>query len=429
MILNISGYIIIPLEMICCKIFFEIFCKSNKFKVLYRILFWGLICMLVYISAAIFRNMFLIKQITIIVIVAVAARLYWDIAYKKSFMLAFLFESLVLIADYITIIIDTSILEKEVTQNQRTGIFLILLTKMILFVLIIIIRNSLRQSRLEFLSDVTWLKFMFFPFFTICIIVSLVYKPELITNEKQKQIFWIFALGLIVINIMLFYMLQDVADKEHELYERKIFEREARHKLSLYESMAEATRQQRELSHEYQNQLICIQSLLYKKQYENLEKYLKQITGRVLKNLDYIDTNNAIVNAILNEKYFLAVEQGIVMVYKINDLEKVSIEDQDIAVLLSNLLNNAIEACHKCTSEKIIKVKFILEDDNIVISVKNTYNGHVITSGESYITTKNNKRNHGIGINNIIRVIEKYDGFYSITHDGEFFSFSCVIPK
>lgn len=64
-----------------------------------------------------------------------------------------------------------------------------------------------------------------------------------------------------------------------------------------------------------------------------------------------------------------------------------------------------------------------------MISVKNTYNGRVITSGESYITTKNNKRNHGIGINNIIRVIEKYDGFYSITHDKNFFSFSCVIPK
>ena len=429
MISYVSGYLIIPLEVICCKLFFETFCIGKKIKMCYQALFWGLLCVLIYIPAIFFGDSFLLKQITVIGIVAVATKIYWKITYKKSFMLAFLFQSLVLVADYITIVIDSSLLTRSINQNQTTQGFLILLTKMILFLMIIIIKSILGGWQLEFLEDAEWLKFMFFPVFTICIIIALISKPELMINETQKQIFWVFALGLVGMNVMLFSLLQDVAKRERELLERRMFEREAKHKFSLYESMAEATKQQQALSHEYQNQLVCIQSLLHTGQYNKLEEYVKQITGVVLKDLDYIDTNNAIVNAILNEKYCQSLEQGIVIVCKINDLAGMTIEDQDIALLLSNLLNNALEACQKCVDEKVIKVKLILEDDNIVLSVKNTYDGNVITSEGSYITTKKNKRNHGVGIKNMIQVIEKYDGYYSISYDEKYFSFSCVIPR
>lgn len=429
MLLYIQSYLIIPLEVICCKIFYETFCSSRKIKLIYQILCWGLLCGLIYISAFFLSGCFILKEAFVISIVAVLAKLYWGITYKKSFMLAFLFQSLVLVADYITIIIDSSLLSESVNQNQTTQAFLVLLTKMVLFLLVIIIKNLLRRSQLEYLEDVAWLKFMFFPIFTICIIIALISKPELMINENQKQIFWVVALGLVGMNIMLFYLLQDVAKRERELLEKRIFEREANHKFALYESMAVATKQQREISHEYQNQLICIQSLIHARQYKKLEEYMKQITGMVLKNLDYIDTNNVIVNAILNEKYTQALNQGIVMVCKINDLAEMRIRDQDIALLLSNLLNNAIEACHKCTFEKVIKVKFILEDDNVVLSVKNSYDGNIIFLEGEYVTTKNNKLNHGIGMKNMIQVIEKYDGFYSIKHDEKYFSFSLVIPR
>lgn len=427
MLLYFSGYLIVPLEVICCKIFFETFCMDKKIKRLHSVLFWGLLCIFIYIPAIFFVNSVLLKQIAVIGIIAVATKTYWKITYKKSFMLTFLFQSLVLMADYITVIINSSILMGNI--NPTVQAFLILLTKMVLFLMVIIIKSILKQSQLKFLDDVAWIKFLFFPLFTICIIIAFISKPELMVNEKQNQIFWVFAFGLVGMNSMLFYLLQDVAKRERELFERRMFEREAKHKYSLYESMAEATKQQQTLSHEYQNQLICIQSLLHSQQYNKLEEYVKKLTGVVLKDLDYMNTNNVIVNAILNEKYVRALEQGVVMVCKVNNLEKMNIEDQDIALLLSNLLNNALEACQKYSDEKVIKVKFVLEEDEVVLSVKNTYDGNIIISEGNYITTKENKRNHGIGIKNMIQVIEKYDGFYSITYDERYFSFSCVIPR
>ena len=49
-------------------------------------------------------------------------------------------------------------------------------------------------------------------------------------------------------------------------------------------------------------------------------------------------------------------------VFKVNDLSKIVIEDEDLVVILANLLNNAIEACEKCEEKKTIKLKFVIEE-------------------------------------------------------------------
>lgn len=408
--------------------FFETFCSDRKRKSYWNVWFWLIFCMFLYIPALFIEN-FLLKQISVIGIIAVLVKSNWKISLRKSLLLAFLFQSLVLIVDFIAIMINNSLLPENLGQNQDSQSFQILFTKMMLFLLIILIKKIFGQYELQFIDDAMWLKFLFFPIFTICMIVTLMYKPGLMVNENQKEIFWVFGLGFVGINIMLFYLLQDVADKERKLFEQRIFEKEVKNRLSLYESVAEATKQQQALSHEYQNQFVCIQSLVHNKQYGELEEYLNKITGVVLKDLDYIDTNHAIINAIINEKYAQAISQGIVMVCKMNNLSMIPMEDQDIVLLLSNLLNNAMEACQRCENEKIIRLKFIVEDENIILAVKNTYDGHIIQVNDQYISTKKDKNNHGIGIKNMIQVIEKYDGCYSIKHDCTYFSFSCIIPR
>ena len=73
-----------------------------------------------------------------------------------------------------------------------------------------------------------------------------------------------------------------------------------------------------------------------------------------------------------------------------------------------NLLNNAIEACEKCSEKKVMKMKLVKEKDSIVISVKNTYDGKLnIKDGEIQTSKKYEIDEHGVGIKNIIEVITK----------------------
>ena len=169
--------------------------------------------------------------------------------------------------------------------------------------------------------------------------------------------------------------------------------------------------------------------MLDKKQYSKLEEYVKKIYGSLNNEPDVINTNNVIVNAILNTKYQEAEAKGIVFVFRVNDLSEIKIKDEDVVTILANLLNNAIEASETCEDKKVIRFKFVKEDDMIIIAVKNTYNYDVIyENGEIKSTKTSSVDEHGVGIKNIIKTIEKYGGSYVIEDKNKEFFFSIIIP-
>lgn len=97
-------------------------------------------------------------------------------------------------------------------------------------------------------------------------------------------------------------------------------------------------------------------------------------------------------------------------------------------IILSNLLNNAIEACRSC-ADKRIKIKLVKEKERTVISVVNTFGTKpVLVSGE-YQTTKKKKAAHGIGIRNIKETADKYGGSCVIRHKDHLFQVVIVIPE
>lgn len=86
------------------------------------------------------------------------------------------------------------------------------------------------------------------------------------------------------------------------------------------------------------------------------------------------------------------MDKGIVFIFQINDLSGIKMCDEDIVVILSNLLNNAIEACEKCSGKKFMKIEtMVKEKNNIIISVKNTYDGSLILKMEKYRPQRNMK--------------------------------------
>ena len=73
-------------------------------------------------------------------------------------------------------------------------------------------------------------------------------------------------------------------------------------------------------------------------------------------------------------------------------------------------------------------MKFVKEEDNIIISVRNTYDGKLdIKDGEIRTSKIYNMDEHGIGIKNIIDVVTKYRGSYVIQNDKNEFYFSIVL--
>uniref|UniRef100_UPI002A829BC3 ATP-binding protein n=1 Tax=Eisenbergiella porci TaxID=2652274 RepID=UPI002A829BC3 len=110
------------------------------------------------------------------------------------------------------------------------------------------------------------------------------------------------------------------------------------------------------------------------------------------------------------------------------DLSGLTMKEEDIVTLLVNLLDNAMEACEKLDTGRIIRLKMILEDGELTLSVKNPFAGTLKRKGNIFLTTKEESAGHGIGLLNVNEVIRKCGGTCVVKEEDGWFCFYAVIP-
>jgi signal transduction histidine kinase len=424
----LQGYLIVVLEVIYCKIFFDTFCKQNIFTRRNQYLYFFLLSVADFVFVLALSEYFLLKEFFIILATSIGMKFYTRKSMKRNIVLTIIYQGILLITDYITIIIKSIFFPKIDFTSAIAGIMFLLLDKIILFLFVIIIKRIFCKKEFEVLQDADWLKFLFFPLFTICIITAMISNGIEDMTEHGDELFIVISVGLVGMNIVVFYLLNDIVYTEKRLREKQMFELETKNQLQLYETLSQNIDKQRKLSHEYQNQINIIQELCQKGLINELNGYLAEINGEIKHDMDCIETHHHIINTIINQKYYESSSKGILFLCKINDMSKLNIKNKDIALLLSNLLNNAIEACEKLEEQKYIKVKLILKSNKLIFSIKNSYNGKVIKTGNQLETSKEiDVESHGYGLKNVIKVVKDNDGDYVIrTTDTEFYISICI---
>lgn len=70
------------------------------------------------------------------------------------------------------------------------------------------------------------------------------------------------------------------------------------------------------------------------------------------------------------------------------------------------MLDNAIEATAKETAHKVIKIKLLNKNDTVIISISNRISKPVKIVNGMIQTSKSDKENHGIGLNNIMTIVK-----------------------
>lgn len=427
MLYFLQSYIVVLIETICCEIFFEIFVtRQNSYIGKIIAIFSSSI--ISCITANILADNIFMKLVIDIGSTSVIFAIYFKEKIYKISILYFVFLGVLWLADFITVLLYPMILSENEIETET--FLIVILAKLFLFLLVTIANHFFSQNSIKYINEKDWIIFLIMPLSSIAITLVFVKNVRELIHGGLIYIFWSVATGLLCINIILFYFLQNIGKREYLLREKALLEMETRNQIQLYNTISQKVKEQRELSHEYKNQLMCIQSLCEIKDYENLGEYLKLTTGKVLHDLDYIDTNHSFINAVINAKYQDALEKNILFVCKINDLSKLNISSSDLVILFSNLLNNAIEACEKCEGKRIIKMKCIYEGSDFVFSIKNTYNGKLNKIGQIFYTTKvKEKDSHGIGLKNVVKIVEKNNGYYAINHTEKEFYISIIIPQ
>ncbi len=415
----VSNFLLVLLEISSCTLFLEIFLnKAEADKPKNKIPIIISVSLLMYLIAFLFANMMLVKMILIIIAMSLVYKLYFKCKFIKSVAFVILYQSIILVIDFLVYAVIYSFFQNEElieAQYETQSLMLVVLGKLILFIVVLIIKKIFDKKSTHLLSNKEWLQLICFPVFTCIIISALIWLIPEVESTTQSKILFITSIGMVSLNIMVFYLINEIITRENIIHTKNLNALKIKNELDFYYTLSDNYANQRKKEHEFKNQLMCINALINNEEYDEAKNYINKISKNVSSNLHTINTGNTVLNAVLNTKYQEALDKNILFTLNISDMTKLPLEVEDIVVLISNLLNNAIEAAELCEEKRQIQFKMHSDNNELYISAKNTYNHTLIIKDNIYESTKTDPKERGYGMKNIIDIVNKYNGNYCIT--------------
>lgn len=258
------------------------------------------------------------------------------------------------------------------------------------------------------------------------LIFSIIYKTtQSITNQFLDSIIVVISMSIWVFNSCLMWLIIRFMKDSRLKAENKCIKENIALQYNYYLNMQHSQQKIRNLYHDMKNHMICIEKIYGENDYiKSINKQLNEFT--------YIyNTNNIILDIILNDKRNICENKKIELIADINFKECNFIDITDVCSIFSNIIDNAIEACDKIENNKIEK-KIRLKGTNVnrlyVLKCENTKLNKINKKNELFMTDKKDKFLHGVGIKSIKASVEKYNGNLELNDLGNKFLVNICIP-
>ena len=138
-----------------------------------------------------------------------------------------------------------------------------------------------------------------------------------------------------------------------------------------------------------------------------IQKYVSDMADNLKESKRLVDSGNTAIDTVLNYMLQCAVDKGISTNTKIVIPENLELSAYDMNIILGNLMENAIEAQKEVNNHNIdLDISYLM--DSIIIEISNTYSHKIRFKDGLPVTTKQAVNEHGYGLRNVKRVLNKY---------------------
>lgn len=267
----------------------------------------------------------------------------------------------------------------------------------------------------------TWYIFWMFP--TIFIALNLYMLPQSPESLYTGRIVSGY-IGLSIIHItvlcvfyLLFVMLSNSINRNVQLLRENEFLALQRER---YEGLRLSIEEARQARHDLRHHFSRLSHMAQCNDMEAIQNYLDEVTRRI-PNLAMRFSENCALDSVIGHYWALARQDNIPFEAKVDLPAQLPMDEIDVALVLSNLLENAIDASLKLSPEKRhISLEAYIHSGHLgLIRVENNYAGTINEKNGTFFSSK--RRGKGVGINSIRRIAEKFGGDSSFRYaDGVF---------
>ena len=429
-----SNVLLVLLEVIVLVFFASVFFKKN----LSRRKFGASVILLAIsniTALALLDSHFWSKAFAVIIVDAIWLKIAYDDTIMQSIGIAIGFYSFVSVWD-VLVLLAVSFLSKKAFSTYMENpmeYYLICYGVKCLELLLTVIIGLLARNRFQFKNTTwkDWLRATLFPLTTIFCSVIFFQIYEIESNVGTELL--LCEIILLFFDVMAIWILDYMDQQQAALQDNIILKRSIKQEKESMEALVEAYSDQRKKTHDFQNQLAVIYGLAQQESPNGeIIKYVEPLLKKELLPSLITKTGRNVVDILLTQKHSAAIKNQISFQMQLGDLSAFPLSDEELIVVLSNLLDNAFNACMAVSSfeERKVLLKMRTEEAAGFLYLENRTAHDVEILDNKIVAPKNKSIEHGYGLKNVTAILENINALYVFDYNSpkHLFSFSAQFP-
>lgn len=263
-------------------------------------------------------------------------------------------------------------------------------------------------------EDAQNISLVLMPICSIIVITLLVY-----TDTCTDIGLTIVSIGLLIANFLMLYLYNLLLHSISQQYEMEMLKTQLQAYANQLNVVLRGEEKIKALRHDIKHHLSELMLLANKHDVAEIQKYIDEMNSFLKNPNEIVSSGNLEIDSVLNFMLQKAEKELKTVDIKVMLPEKVR-HSFDINVMLGNLLENAIKAAGK-TENKYLSVHIKLKRGILKVKIENSFESSYILRKEQnrkdtiLKTTKPFTKQHGIGLKNVKKIVEKYNGTMAVT--------------
>lgn len=283
----IFNLFLISWEVLCNKLFVGVFSKSPRnIKREYNLFVLFALMAVEYGIVVVFKDILFIKIFFVILVASITMCVFYKDRWRRTLILTVFFYGVGFVVDYLVIIVMGKIFSSGFSMNPISSMIMTIIGRIVLLFTILLIKRIAGHESANTLSDIEWMKLLIVPIITMSSIIAIVQKYNILEDLNQDQIFLYLAIGMAVMNIDVFYLVDDILQREQKIREAQLYKEQVKNETAWYYSISENLEKQRQRTHEYKNHIACISALVKSREYKDVDEYLHKLDDEMSQRMD-----------------------------------------------------------------------------------------------------------------------------------------------